>query len=87
MTAEDVVRELMWDLGPDPARLRPKAPEPQLTKDEADLLDRFRTDDPVSAETLAGLTGLDPGELSALLLGLEIAGTIRQLPGNRYMKL
>ncbi len=87
MTAEDVVRELMWDLGPDPARLRPKAPEPQLTKDEADLLGRFRTDDPVSAETLAGLTGLDPGELSALLLGLEIAGTIRQLPGNRYMKL
>lgn len=87
MTAEDVVRELMWDLGPDPALLRPKAPAPQLTKDEAGLLGCFRTSDPVSTVTLARLSGLDPGELAVLLLGLEIAGAIRQLPGNRYMKL
>lgn len=86
-SAEDIVRELMWDLGTDPALLRPKAPEPQLTKDEAGLLGCFRTDDPLSSAALAELTGLDPGELSALLLGLELAGAVRQLPGNRYMKL
>lgn len=59
---------------------------PELTRDEAGLLACFRTDDPLSSETLGELTGLDPGELASLLIGLELAGAIRQLPGNRYMK-
>lgn len=86
ITADDVIRELMWDLGTDPATLRPKPATPELTRDEAGLLACFRTDDPLSAETLGELTGLDPGELASLLIGLELAGAIRQLPGNRYMK-
>ena len=86
MTADDVIRELMWDLGTDPATLRPKPATPELTRDEAGLLTCFRTDDPLSSETLGELTGLDPGELASLLIGLELAGAIRQLPGNRYMK-
>ncbi|WP_418681796.1 hypothetical protein [Alistipes putredinis] len=51
------------------------------------MLGCFRTDDPISAEELCELSGLGFGELSALLLGLEMAGAVRQLPGNRYMKL
>lgn len=86
-SAEDVVRELAWDLGADPATLRPKAPTPELTADESGLLACFRTDDPLSVETLGELTGLDPGALATLLVGLELAGSVRQLPGNRYMKL
>ena len=43
-------------------------------------------DDPLAVETLAELSGLEPGELAALLVGLELAGAVRQLPGNRYMK-
>ncbi|MEF2793842.1 MAG: DNA processing protein DprA, partial [Alistipes dispar] len=38
-------------------------------------------------EHLAGASGLDPGTLATLLVGLELAGAVRQLPGNRYMKL
>ena len=60
---------------------------PQLTPDETGLLGCFRTDDPLSHETLSELSGLDPGELATLLVGLELAGAVRQLPGNRYMKL
>ena len=30
---------------------------------------------------------MNPGELATLLVGLELAGAVRQLPGNRYMKL
>ncbi|MDE7006382.1 MAG: DNA processing protein DprA, partial [Alistipes sp.] len=60
---------------------------PALTPDEAGLLGCFRKSDPLSVETLREITGLDPGELAALLLGLELAGALRQLPGNRYMKL
>ena len=94
MTADDIVRELMWDLGPEPAAFREKPSTPELTPDEAGLLGCFRTDDPLSVEalgelaveTLAELSGLEPGELAALLVGLELAGAVRQLPGNRYMK-
>ena len=87
LTADDVIRELMWDLGENPATLRAKPPTPELTPDEAGLLGCFRTDDPLSVEALGELTGLNPGELATLLVGLELAGAVRQLPGNRYMKL
>ena len=87
LTADDIVRELMWDLGENPARMRPKPATPELTPDEAGLLGCFRTDDPLPVETLGELCGLNPGELATLLVGLELAGAIRQLPGNRYMKL
>lgn len=86
MCADDIIRELMWDLGEDPATFRPSAPTPELTEDESRLLGLF-TNDPADLETLAARSGLDPGELSALLVGLELSGAIRQLPGNRYMKL
>lgn len=57
-----------------------------LTADEARLLDSFESGDPVEIETLAALSGFGPGELAALLLGLELSGKVRQLPGNRYMR-
>ena len=86
LSADDVIRELMWDLGEDPATYRPSAPTPELTAGETQLLGHV-TDDPVDLGTLAARGGLDPGELAALLVGLELSGAIRQLPGNRYMKL
>lgn len=87
LTAGDIVEAMMWDFGADPATLRPKAATPQLTRDEEGLLGCFRTDDPLSVEELHELTGLNPSELATLLIGLELSGAIRQLPGNRYMKL
>lgn len=86
-TAEDIIRALGWDLEPEPATLRREVPTPQLTPDEAGLLGCFRTDEPLAVETLHELTGLDPGRMAALLLGLEMAGAVRQLPGNRYLKI
>lgn len=87
LTADDIIEEMMWDLAENPARPRTQKTAPQLTPDEAGLLGCFRTDDPLSVEQLRDLCGLDPGALATLLVGLELAGTIRQLPGNRYMKL
>lgn len=86
LSAGDVIDALMWDLGTDPASLRTEVPTPELTKDEAGLLTCFRTSDPLSVEELASLTGLGAGELATLLIGLELSGAVRQLPGNRYMK-
>ena len=87
-TGEDIVREMMWDQNrPGDLIDRPTAAPAALTRDEEGLRLCFRTDDPISAEELCELSGLGFGELSALLLGLEMAGAVRQLPGNRYMKL
>ena len=87
MSADDIIRELMWDLDEDPAAFQPKAPTPELTPDEQRLLECFPSSDPLPLETLAQQCGMNPGELAALLIGLELSGAIRQLPGNRYMKL
>ena len=87
MSADDIIRELMWDLGTDPASFREKAPTPELTPDENQLLTLFRTEEPISIEALTEESRLNPGELMTLLVGLELSGAIRKLPGNRYMKL
>lgn len=89
LTAEDVIRELMWDIEiEDGAAIRrAKAPTPALTPDEKSLLACFPDSDPVPIEMLGQRTGFDPGRLTTLLVGLELCGMVKMLPGNRYMKL
>ncbi|MCM1151175.1 MAG: DNA-processing protein DprA [Alistipes sp.] len=87
LSAEEIIVEMGWDLEAEPARLRITSSPPALTQEETRLLECFRTSDPLTIDTLRELSGCDPGELAALLLGLELAGVIRQLPGNRYVKL
>lgn len=87
LTASDIVEEMRWELNLHDGEVRPAPATPNLTPDEEGLLRCFRTDDPLPLGTLGELTGLNPGELATLLVGLELAGAVRQLPGNRYMKL
>lgn len=87
LSADDILEELMWDLELPEAGRRSAQKMPELTADEAGLLACFRSSDPESVESLGVLCGLGAGELSVLLLGLEMAGAVRQLPGNRYVKL
>ena len=86
-SASDIIGELMWDLGENPASFREPPATTALTRDEEGLLGCFRTSDPLTLDALHELTGVEAGELTALLIGLELAGAVRQLPGNRYMKL
>lgn len=88
MTADDIIDALMWDLGEDPAVLQqPRRELPPLSPEETRLLACFQDADPLPVEALAARSGLDPGTLSVRLVELELAGAVRQLPGNRYMKL
>ena len=88
LTADDIITELQWENAAPQRDTRTETPgDRRLTPDERGLLGCFRTDDPLSLETLGELSGLDPGELATLLVGLELSGAVRQLPGNRYMKL
>lgn len=86
-SANDIIRELSWDIGPDAATLRPNRPAAEpLTPEEERLLRAFPDADPIAVGELARTTGFDMGTLTALLVGLELSGTVRQLPGNRYLK-
>lgn len=86
-SAGDIIEELMWDLQLDDIRQRPKPAAAELTPDEAALLARFPATDPVGAEALGDRSGLDAGTLATLLIGLELSGAVRQLPGNLYVRL
>ncbi len=87
LSAEDIVREMMWDLRLEGVELSKKRELPALTRDEEGLFGCFRSDDPLSFAELQELSSLDTPTLNALLMGLELAGYLRQLPGNRYEKL
>lgn len=87
LSAEDIIRELMWDLHLK-EEYTPPTPEVQpLTADEEGLLGCFRSDDPLTYAELIELSSLDAGTLTALLVSLELSGAVRKLPGNRYEKL
>jgi DNA processing protein len=48
---------------------------------------QFLGDDPVDVETLSIRSGLTVGELSAMLLTLELGGQVSSLPGGLYQRL
>lgn len=85
-SAGDIIEELGWDRVPGATTGRPKPEAPRFTPDEERLLDRIPRTDPIALETLRERSGLDPGALATLLIGLELAGAVRQLPGNRYVR-
>ncbi len=84
-TARDVLEELRWEVsGVDAA-----APVPGGGSDgagEAQVLASLG-DTPSSLESLAERSGLTPAELLAILLPMELAGRIAQLPGGLYQRL
>ena len=86
-SADDIINELMWDLDLPAAPSLKVDPTMDLTADERGLLCCFRTSDPLSVGELMELSGMRSGELSALLMSLELAGAVRLLPGNMYEKL
>lgn len=86
-SAEDIINELMWELNMPEKPSVKIDPTLDLTPDEKGLLCCFRTSDPLSVGELMELSGMQSGELSALLMSLELAGAVRLLPGNMYEKL
>lgn len=87
-SAYDIIRELDWKSVESTKKgSAPETQELDLSKDERGLLSCFRDREIVSSEELIEWSGLSPAQLAPLLLGLEMAGAIRTLPGNRYEKI
>lgn len=85
-SANDIIEELHWELNLSPKEMMPAPATPNLTPEEAQLLGLFGDEPRTTAELMAE-SELDFNTLSALLVGLELSGAVRQLPGNRYERL
>jgi DNA processing protein len=84
-TARDILEELRWETPlADPA-VSPAGAGLQSAQEEQVLA--FLGDAPCPLEALAERSGLTPGELLAILLPMELAGRIAQLPGGLYQRL
>jgi DNA processing protein len=85
--AGDVVEEIlpMLGTGAEPCPDPPEAPpEADLSKTESTVCAALGPY-PVHIDELARRLKLDPGRLSGLLLGLELKGVVRQLPGKHFV--
>lgn len=87
LSAQDVVDEIGWELGSEVVQRRPVPATTALVPNEKELLAFFPDSDPISIGALGERSGLNPGELTTLLLGLELAGAVRKSPGDCYLKL
>ena len=83
-TAEDLATVMGWE--PEGS---PRAVQTQLlldlAPDEARIVAAIRARPEIPIDDLTLATQLSPGELAALLLGLEFRGVLRTLPGKRYV--
>jgi DNA processing protein len=90
-TVDDIIEELLpqMDTAVAPKR-RPgfsKAAEiPNLSPEERLLLDQMSRD-PLHLDDLTERSGLTPAGVAGILLGLELKGAVRRLPGQRYYRL
>ena len=85
-SADDIIRELSWDLLPDaaPAPAREKV---EISDAWRGILGCFRNETHLCGDELCELCAMSSAELAPLLLEMEFAGLIRALPGNIYEKL
>ena len=84
LSGEDIARELMWELGLDS--------EPKVVSKAVSLTDEERAfvglfdSEPIGIDELQVRSGLSSGELTLMLMNLELSGAVRPLPGKRYEK-
>ncbi len=87
LSAEQLVREMMWD-SPAPAdRVAATPLTVELTDAQRAVVECFDSDDPLSLSLIGERTGFSVAQLSVIMLELELEGVLRMLPGDRYEML
>lgn len=86
MTADDIIEDMMWQSADAGASAAANRSGIVLSAAEATLLACFAEGE-IDADRLADASGLSPGELSQMLMELELKGAVRSLPGRRYEKI
>ena len=62
-----------------------RSPEP--SREEKGLLSKMPAGEAISMDELCEVCGVSRGELSIMLVELEMDGAVRRLPGDSYIKL
>jgi DNA processing protein len=84
-SAQDILEELRW--GPSPAAVATPARTLSAPDDAEERVLAFIGDAPCALDTLSARSGLTPADLLAMLLPMELAGRVAQLPGGLYQRL
>ena len=84
LSGSDIVEELRWELQLDTLP-KPEHKALPLSPEEQQFLSLFECN-PVRLDQLAERSAMSPGELSLMLMNLELSGAIRELPGKLYEK-
>lgn len=83
----DIAHELGWDIV-SVGNVPEKAPEIiTLTDDERRLLSALGANEAVDYDTLSERSEIEMGRMCALMMGLELSGLVRILPGKRCEKV
>ena len=84
-SAQDILEELRWET-PHPTTNIPEQ-TPLLPDESEEQVLAFIGETPCALDTLSARSGLTPANLLAMLLPLELAGRVAQLPGGLYQRL
>ena len=84
-SAQDILEELRWGSSR-PATIVPQRLSLPPNRSEEQVL-AFLGDAPCALDTLSARSGLTPADLLAMLLPMELAGRVAQLPGGLYQRL
>lgn len=84
-SAQDILEELRWgNISPAASIANPALTDKDSNEEQVLA---FMGDAPCQLDTLATRSGLTPADLLAMLLPMELAGRIAQLPGGLYQRL
>lgn len=84
-SAQDILEELRW--GSSPAGNAAPARTTAAPSGAEERVLAFLGDAPCALDTLSARSGLTPADLLAMLLPMELAGRVAQLPGGLYQRL
>lgn len=84
-SAQDILEELRWE-APPAARTPGEGTSAAPNGSEEQVL-AFLGHAPCAIDTLSARSGLTPADLLAMLLPMELAGRVAQLPGGLYQRL
>ena len=84
-SAQDILEELRWETARCATVTNDQA-SVTLDSGEEQVL-AFLGDAPCAIDTLSARSGLTPADLLAMLLPMELAGRVAQLPGGLYQRL
>jgi DNA processing protein len=72
--------------GPFEKRKTPSGERQALLDDREESILRLLAEGPLPADAIIRASGISAGEVLGILLGLELKGAVRQMPGNKFMR-